>query len=173
MPVPLLEDPYEAIRQAYLVGTDTVSEPFKGKVRTPESPHIVAPPTCHVEESEGFGTSGARSTSSDSIAPLSPNHPLTHTTPVLFLFFVGPHNLSRPDDCKSDKVTIPEYMSEFITNKDLPEYQFPWGKQDIVVGLSFWLSLSCINTGKTGWLNDHHLDLWIDLMWSLRPPEAD
>nr|GFD21987.1 hypothetical protein [Tanacetum cinerariifolium] len=27
--------------------------------------------------------SGARSTSSDSIAPLSPDHPLTHTTPVL------------------------------------------------------------------------------------------
>ncbi|GJX15162.1 phospholipase-like protein [Tanacetum coccineum] len=44
-------------------------------------------------------------------------------------------NLSRPDDCKSDKVTLPEHMS--------------------------------------GWLNDHHLDLWIDLMWSLRPPEAD
>ncbi|GKE34320.1 phospholipase-like protein, partial [Tanacetum coccineum] len=64
-------------------------------------------------------------------------------------------NLSRPDDCKSDKVTVPEYMSEFITNKDLPEYRFPWGKQDIVVGRSFWLSLSCLNSGKTGWLNDH------------------
>nr|GEY44557.1 hypothetical protein [Tanacetum cinerariifolium] len=83
VPVPLPEDPYEAIRQAYLVGTDTESEPFKGEARTPESPHIVAPPTCHVEESEGSGTSVARSTSSDSIAPLSPDHPLTHTTPVL------------------------------------------------------------------------------------------
>nr|GFB56192.1 hypothetical protein [Tanacetum cinerariifolium] len=40
-------------------------------------------PTCHVEESEGSGTSGARSTSSDSTAPLSPDHPLTHTTPAL------------------------------------------------------------------------------------------
>ncbi|GKC62210.1 phospholipase-like protein [Tanacetum coccineum] len=82
-------------------------------------------------------------------------------------------NLSRPDDCKSDKVTVPEHMCEFITNKDLPEYQFPWGKRDIIIGRSFWLSLSCLNTVKAGWLNDHHLDLWIDLMWYLRPPEAD
>ncbi|GKD86100.1 hypothetical protein Tco_1357254 [Tanacetum coccineum] len=28
VPVPLLEDPYEAIRHAYLDGTDTESDPF-------------------------------------------------------------------------------------------------------------------------------------------------
>nr|GEY35947.1 RNA-directed DNA polymerase, eukaryota [Tanacetum cinerariifolium] len=61
VPVPLSKDPYEANRQACLVGTDTVSEPFE----------------------EGSGTSGTRSTSSDSIAPLLPDHPLTHTTPIL------------------------------------------------------------------------------------------
>nr|GEW90199.1 hypothetical protein [Tanacetum cinerariifolium] len=83
VPVPLSKDPCEAIRQAYLVGTDTESKPFEGKARTPESPHIVAPPTCQVEESKGSGTSGVRSTSSDSTAPLSPDHPLTYTTPVL------------------------------------------------------------------------------------------
>nr|GEV71662.1 hypothetical protein [Tanacetum cinerariifolium] len=83
VPVPFLEDPYEAIRQAYLVGTDTESEPFEGEAETPESSYIVEPPTCHVEESEGFGTSGVRSTSLDSTAPLSPDHPLTHTTPAL------------------------------------------------------------------------------------------
>nr|GEW31298.1 hypothetical protein [Tanacetum cinerariifolium] len=85
VPVPLPEDPYEAIRQAYLVGTDTESEPFEDlfKTETLESPHVVAPPTCHVEESEASGTSGARSTSSDSTAPLLPDHPLTHTTPDL------------------------------------------------------------------------------------------
>nr|GEV60179.1 hypothetical protein [Tanacetum cinerariifolium] len=59
-------------------------------------------------------------------------------------------NLSRPDGLKSDKVTVLEYMSAFINNKDLPEYRFLWGKRDIV-----------------------HLDVWIDLMWSLRPPEVD
>ncbi|GKE83538.1 hypothetical protein Tco_1557280 [Tanacetum coccineum] len=41
VPVPLPEDPYEAIRQAYLVGTDTESKPSKA----PKSPHTVAPPT--------------------------------------------------------------------------------------------------------------------------------
>ncbi|GJX62415.1 hypothetical protein Tco_0295315, partial [Tanacetum coccineum] len=47
MSVPLPEDPYEVIRQAYLVGTDTESEPFKDPVETeaPESPHTIAPPT--------------------------------------------------------------------------------------------------------------------------------
>ncbi|GJT64910.1 hypothetical protein Tco_1016390 [Tanacetum coccineum] len=47
VPVPLPEDPYEAIRQAYLDGTDTESVPFKDPVetKTPESPLTVAPPT--------------------------------------------------------------------------------------------------------------------------------
>nr|GEZ54860.1 hypothetical protein [Tanacetum cinerariifolium] len=62
VPVPLPEDPYEAIRQAYLVGMDIESEPLR---------------------SMGFGTSDTRSTSSDFTVPLSPDHPLTHTTPVL------------------------------------------------------------------------------------------
>ncbi|GJW90928.1 hypothetical protein Tco_0168481 [Tanacetum coccineum] len=43
---PLLEDPYEAIRQAYLDGTDTESEPFEDPIdtETPESPLAIAPP---------------------------------------------------------------------------------------------------------------------------------
>ncbi|GKC60205.1 phospholipase-like protein [Tanacetum coccineum] len=43
-------------------------------------------------------------------------------------------NLSRPDDCKSDKVVLFGYVCPVLTL---------------------------------------HLDLWIDLMWSLKPPEAD
>ncbi|GJX56162.1 hypothetical protein Tco_0286059 [Tanacetum coccineum] len=45
--VPLLEDPYEAIRQAYLDVTDTESEPFEDPIDTEtlESPLTVAPPT--------------------------------------------------------------------------------------------------------------------------------
>nr|GEU91427.1 hypothetical protein [Tanacetum cinerariifolium] len=62
---------------------DTESEPFEGEAKTPESPHIVAPPTSHVEESEGSGTSGVIYTSSNSTVPLSPDHLLTHTTPAL------------------------------------------------------------------------------------------
>ncbi|GJZ94085.1 hypothetical protein Tco_0666288, partial [Tanacetum coccineum] len=46
VPVPLLEDPYEAIRQAYLDGTDTESEPFEDLIDTEtlESPLAIAPP---------------------------------------------------------------------------------------------------------------------------------
>ncbi|GKB19841.1 hypothetical protein Tco_0853764 [Tanacetum coccineum] len=46
VPVPLLEDPYEAIRQAYLDGTDTESEPFEDPTdtKTLESPIAIAPP---------------------------------------------------------------------------------------------------------------------------------
>ncbi|GJZ29318.1 hypothetical protein Tco_0573965, partial [Tanacetum coccineum] len=62
VPMLLLDDPYEAIRQAYLVGTDTKTEPFEDpESETLESFPIIAPPICHVEESEGSDTSGARS----------------------------------------------------------------------------------------------------------------
>ncbi|GJR81238.1 hypothetical protein Tco_0152023, partial [Tanacetum coccineum] len=46
VPMPLLEDPYEAIWQVYLDGTDTESEPFKDPIdtETPESPLAIAPP---------------------------------------------------------------------------------------------------------------------------------
>ncbi|GJV44312.1 hypothetical protein Tco_1428848 [Tanacetum coccineum] len=96
--VPLPEDPYEAIRQAYLVGMDTESEPFEDLgTESPELPHTIASPisfldstplACHVDESEcdnreGADTSGAGSTSSDSTTPLLPDHPLTHDTPIL------------------------------------------------------------------------------------------
>ncbi|GJV49802.1 hypothetical protein Tco_1440014 [Tanacetum coccineum] len=93
VPAPLPEDPYEDIRQAYLVRTDTESEPFEDLgTESPESPYVVAspimfpdntPPVGHVEESEGSGTSSAGSTLSDSTTPLSPDHPLTSDTPVL------------------------------------------------------------------------------------------
>ncbi|GJS42620.1 hypothetical protein Tco_0567663 [Tanacetum coccineum] len=44
--VPLPEDPYVAIRQAYLDGMDTESEPFEDPIdtETPESPLTIAPP---------------------------------------------------------------------------------------------------------------------------------
>ncbi|GKG03623.1 hypothetical protein Tco_0311259, partial [Tanacetum coccineum] len=74
MPVPFPKDPYKAIRQAYLVET-----------KTPESPTPLldsTPPTRHVEDSVDSDTSGTRPTSIDFTAPLSPDHPLTHTTPT-------------------------------------------------------------------------------------------
>ncbi|GKA21047.1 hypothetical protein Tco_0701036, partial [Tanacetum coccineum] len=46
VPVPLPEDPCKAIRQAYLDGTDTESEPFEDPIdiETLESPLTIAPP---------------------------------------------------------------------------------------------------------------------------------
>ncbi|GKC10920.1 hypothetical protein Tco_1013168 [Tanacetum coccineum] len=46
VPVPLLEDPYEAIMHAYFYGTDTESEPFEDPIDTEtlESPLAIAPP---------------------------------------------------------------------------------------------------------------------------------
>ncbi|GKA43025.1 hypothetical protein Tco_0735685 [Tanacetum coccineum] len=93
VPAPFPEDPYEVIRQACLVETDTVSEPFKDpiNIKTLESPHTIASPTlhldstphaCHAKKSENSNTSDARSTSSDSTAPLSLDCPLTYTLPT-------------------------------------------------------------------------------------------
>ncbi|GKD73407.1 hypothetical protein Tco_1331689, partial [Tanacetum coccineum] len=46
VPVPLPEDPYEAIRQAYLDGTNTESKPFEDPIdtETPELLLTIAPP---------------------------------------------------------------------------------------------------------------------------------
>ncbi|GKE71871.1 hypothetical protein Tco_1529943, partial [Tanacetum coccineum] len=86
----IIEGPYEDIRQAYLVGTDTESEPFEDlETELPESPYTIAspisfpdstPPTCHVNESKDSNTFGVRSTSSDSTAPLALDHSLIHDT---------------------------------------------------------------------------------------------
>ncbi|GJU45279.1 hypothetical protein Tco_1202545 [Tanacetum coccineum] len=81
VPVPFPKDPYEAIRHAYLVETDT-----------PESPHTVAsptplpdstPPMRYAKDSVDSDTFGVRSTPSDSTAPLSPDHLLTHASHTL------------------------------------------------------------------------------------------
>ncbi|GKE19371.1 hypothetical protein Tco_1426948 [Tanacetum coccineum] len=50
VPVPLPEDPYEAIRQAYLDGTDTKSEPFEDPVETKTHNMAVA---FHMQMSSG------------------------------------------------------------------------------------------------------------------------
>nr|GEV66903.1 hypothetical protein [Tanacetum cinerariifolium] len=86
-------DPYKAVRQAYLVETDTESEPLEDLVEpeTPELPYTITSPTllpnstplvCHGKESEGSDTPGVRSASSDSTEPLSLDHPLTRTSPT-------------------------------------------------------------------------------------------
>nr|GEX11598.1 hypothetical protein [Tanacetum cinerariifolium] len=112
--------------------SDTTPVPTKRKTRLNKTEDIVPP----FDLEDIFGQPRIQSM----------NHIMTHD---LFV-----ENLSRPDGFKSDKVTVPKYMSAFINNKDLLEYRFPWGKRDIVICRSFWLRLSCINIGKSGWLTD-------------------
>nr|GEX49154.1 hypothetical protein [Tanacetum cinerariifolium] len=86
--------------------SDTTVVPTKRKTRLKKTDDIVLP--FDLEDISG------------QLRIRSINHVMTHDPFV--------ENMSRPYGCKSDKVTVPEYMSAFITNKDLPEYQFPWGK---------------------------------------------
>ncbi|GJR62222.1 hypothetical protein Tco_1504384 [Tanacetum coccineum] len=56
VPVPLLEDPYEAIRQAYLVGMDIESEPIEDLgTESPEAPHVVASPISFLDSTPHVG----------------------------------------------------------------------------------------------------------------------
>ncbi|GKF05461.1 hypothetical protein Tco_0036129 [Tanacetum coccineum] len=78
VPVPFPEDPYEAIRQAYFVETETLESPHT--VASPTPLPDSTPPIRHAEDSVDSDTSGARSTPSDFTTPLSPDHPLTHAS---------------------------------------------------------------------------------------------
>ncbi|GJW83038.1 hypothetical protein Tco_0471382 [Tanacetum coccineum] len=132
MPAPFPEDPYEAIRQACLVETDTESEPFKGPVETetPESPHTIAsptslpdntPPTCLAEESEDFDMSSARSTSSDSTAPLSPDHPLTHVSPTPTPTRASFHHSTEDVPGTSELILDTDSKGDKLGDKDIEE----------------------------------------------------
>ncbi|GJZ31848.1 hypothetical protein Tco_0576895, partial [Tanacetum coccineum] len=63
-------------------------------------------------------------------------------------------NLSGPHDCERDKVTVPDDISKYLKMQEPPEYQFPWGFRDIVVGRIYWLTLACLEKAKKGWLQD-------------------
>ncbi|GKE71891.1 hypothetical protein Tco_1529963, partial [Tanacetum coccineum] len=80
------------------------------------------PPKCHAEESEDSDTFGARFTSSDSTAPLSPDHPLTHTLPTLVPFL-----------CKTARmaVRVPPTMSPGLST-NLPSQKRSQGTYELV-----------------------------------------
>ncbi|GKA23401.1 hypothetical protein Tco_0709363 [Tanacetum coccineum] len=95
VPTPLLDDPYVAVRQAHLVDTDTKSGPVEdlreieahipATVDTKSEPKEAPSETGEFEASEPSDTkitSSHSPASSDSTAPLSPDHPLTQTSPT-------------------------------------------------------------------------------------------
>ncbi|GJV79427.1 hypothetical protein Tco_1515297 [Tanacetum coccineum] len=62
--------------------------------------------------------------------------------------------LSRPQNCKKDKVSLPDGLAEYLQMKDPPNYRFPWGYRDIPVDREFWLVLAYLDKSKQGWLKD-------------------
>ncbi|GJZ23384.1 hypothetical protein Tco_0560843 [Tanacetum coccineum] len=88
VPVLLPDDPYVAVRKAQLVDTYTESDPKEAPSETEESQPLGSRVPLMSEEFEAFDPSGTRTVSShsldssDSTAPLSPDHPLTHVSPT-------------------------------------------------------------------------------------------
>ncbi|GJX49603.1 hypothetical protein Tco_0276448 [Tanacetum coccineum] len=88
VPVPLPNDPYVVVRRAHLVNTDTDSDLLEAPSKAEDSQPLGSRVPLIGEEFEAFKPSSTRtissysSASSDSTAPLSPGHPLTHSSPT-------------------------------------------------------------------------------------------
>ncbi|GKC56765.1 hypothetical protein Tco_1084363, partial [Tanacetum coccineum] len=88
VPVLLPDDPYVVVRQAQLVDTDIESDLEEAPLEVEESQPLGSRVPLLSEEFEAFEPSGNRTVSSyslvstDSTAPLSPDHPLTHASPI-------------------------------------------------------------------------------------------
>ncbi|GKF79308.1 hypothetical protein Tco_0234876, partial [Tanacetum coccineum] len=82
VPVPLPDDLYVAVRHAQLVDTDTESEPEEAPSEAGESQPLGFRVPLMSEEFEASDPSSTRTISSHSSAPLSLDHPLTHTSPT-------------------------------------------------------------------------------------------
>nr|GEW77112.1 hypothetical protein [Tanacetum cinerariifolium] len=84
----LSDDPYVAVRQAQLVDTDTESDPEETPSEGEESQPLGSRVLLMSEKFEASEPSSTRTilshslVSSDTTAPLSPDHPLTHASPT-------------------------------------------------------------------------------------------
>ncbi|GJU64070.1 hypothetical protein Tco_1245905, partial [Tanacetum coccineum] len=88
VPVSLPDDPYVVVRQAQLVDTDIESNLEEAPSEVEESQPLGSRVPLISEEFEAFESSGTRTVSShslvslDSTIPFSPDHPLTHASPI-------------------------------------------------------------------------------------------
>ncbi|PWA84768.1 phospholipase-like protein [Artemisia annua] len=96
------------------------------------------------------------------VSPIPVQNTSKHVTPRGQVFSDGVFNLppfvedlSRPEGCKKDMVTVPVYMQVFVRNGKTPLYRFPWGYRDIPIGRDFWLALLCKDVAGQGWLSDN------------------
>ncbi|GKC66021.1 hypothetical protein Tco_1098619 [Tanacetum coccineum] len=93
--------------------------------------------------------------------------------PIIHQITVDPwvEDLSRPSNSHKRKVTLPPYFDKICILSIKTTHIFPWSKTGSCVDGDFWLTLlGCCNSR---WLTDKHLDIWCDLMWYFRQPDAD
>ncbi|GKB77065.1 hypothetical protein Tco_0943960 [Tanacetum coccineum] len=99
-PVPLPDDTYVAIRQTQLVDTDTDSDPEEASSEAEDSEPLSSSVPLLSEEFKAFESLGTgivsshSLVSSDSTAPLSPDHLLTHVSPTSTLTRVSFHRIT-------------------------------------------------------------------------------
>ncbi|GJX72872.1 hypothetical protein Tco_0311467 [Tanacetum coccineum] len=106
VPIPLPDDPYVAVRQARLV--DTTLEPE-------EAP----------SEAEELQTDSSPSSAfSDSTAPLSPNHPLTHVSPTPTTTFASFHHRTARMTVRAQPVMSPGHLARVIKVMALSDSAF-------------------------------------------------
>ncbi|GKA54506.1 hypothetical protein Tco_0753455 [Tanacetum coccineum] len=80
-------------------------------------------------------------------------------------------DLLRPPNSHNRKDTLPAYFDNIFHLPTKTTHIFPWSKTGHSVDRDFWLTL--LGCSKRGWLSDKHLDIWSDLMWKFRQPDAD
>ncbi|GJW13814.1 phospholipase-like protein [Tanacetum coccineum] len=72
--------------------------------------------------------------------------------------------LSRPQNCKKDKVSMPDGLAEYLQMEDPPNYRFPWGYRDITVDREFctliygWISCGVLD-------NPTQIGPWYPVAW--------
>ncbi|PWA53599.1 ulp1 protease family, C-terminal catalytic domain-containing protein [Artemisia annua] len=82
-------------------------------------------------------------------------------------------NLERGPKAKRNVVNVPEPIQNFVDTKMEITFTFPWGGEDTFADVRFWKCLLGMDDCSSGWLRDEHIDVWVDLMWTFRPPDAD
>ncbi|GJZ17796.1 hypothetical protein Tco_0553919, partial [Tanacetum coccineum] len=112
----------------YLLGFTCMSakEIKKRLAMALESPFGQQPPTTPVPPKHI-----SSSVKCDSILPPDFEEPKMRSINELMTMEVFVEQLSRPQNCKKDKVSLPDGLAEYLQMKDLPNYRFPWGYRDI------------------------------------------
>ncbi|GKE09294.1 hypothetical protein Tco_1412845, partial [Tanacetum coccineum] len=117
VPTLLPDDPYVAVRQAYLVDTDTESKPNEAPSELEEFQPLVSREPLTDKEFEVSKPSDTRitpshsSASSDSTTPLSPDHPLTHVSPTPTPTRVSFHHRTAHMDVRTQPTLSPGMLA--------------------------------------------------------------